>query len=223
MFINFCRIKDDDQEINPEDCVFLSNSTNNPLCGRFSGLSLGHSNVSAPNSKNISYLFKPSKPLIQPPRLKLDDSDASETARTSPTVSSGYDSVTSYFKTSPDSVSEFDSISQVGRRYDDVQSELRRRAVRKSNDLSPINPRWPEFGPSKAVTPYFPRRRYSQSPDAYYGASRTLSSHHSSASHLSQFQTSYCFSTVQIVLCSVAFFVLGFSLQLLLKKFMFQN
>lgn len=170
-------------------------NTNPPLCGKFSGLTLGQPYSVSTRSHTSSYLFKSNKRLIQPARLRLDDIDnPSDTNCSSPTVSSGYESINSFIRRSPDSVSEFDSISQVENYHCNFIRQ-------KSNALSKY---------------YYPYNSCLPASDLYYGVSPICSAaNQSNSSCNSQTETNAFFSAVQIFLCSLGFFVLGFSFQFL--------
>lgn len=184
----------------PNDLVFSNMSNvNSPLCGKLSGLTLGQSHSIFSKSRTSSYLFKSSRRLIQPSRLKLDDMD--QPSDSSPTVSSGYESVTSFLHKSTDDVSEFDSISQV--------NNYRRNFIRNE--------------PNALSRYYYPyRSSYFPTPEHYYGVSPVCSSaNQANTSGSSQTEMNAFFSTLQIFLCSLAFFILGFSFQLLVTQIKF--
>lgn len=192
-----CRLPADDEDFESvhEDNQSLLN-LDVPICGKLSGLNLGRTQ-SIPSPKP-SYLFKPNRVLVQPPKLILEDLDeSSDTVRSFRTTSSGYDSVTSFLRKSPDSVSEYDSVSQTGNK---CMSRSR-------------------ISPNALIT--YNRHRLSYSPlsERFYGVSSASKSNHSnSVLNPSESQVNAFFSTLQIFLCSLAFFILGFSSQLLLSN-----
>lgn len=212
----FCRLLSDSDEdviINKNNLRSARSVISNPLCGPFSGLNLGQSELTySATTKHASYLFKPTKPLIQPARLKIDDTEWSDTARSSPTVSSGYDSVTSFLNRSPDSISEFDSVSQIARRDSkNLSNEFRWRKSRTSgNDLQSF------YNDTNSPHTMVPYRKPSD--DRYYGVSSRCSPNCSNSSSSSHVQVDHFCSTVQIMLFSSAFFILGFSLQTFIAK-----
>lgn len=188
----------------------------NPLCGKFSGLTLGRSSTVA-SAKSVPYLFRSTKSILQPPRLKLDESENCESPRTSPSTSSGYESVTNFLKRSSDSISEFDSVSQVGVNSRNYPFELRNRFYQKVDnafETSPDKRLCALNGAPNVFSPYSYSRNASFVPsEHYYGVAPSLSPQQSSQVPVNTF-----FSTIQIILCAVAFFILGFCFQLFINK-----
>lgn len=184
--------------------ISLGTLGNIPLCGKFSNMNLGSSfNKCMPHTPQQSYLFKPNKPLIQPSKLRIDNHDEIiDTPRTSPTVSSGYESVASFLKKIPDSVSEFDSISQV-----DIP--------RRRNLLPTMNipSSYYYVGDSSRLA----------NTDPCYGASPVYL--HTTPSNLSNdrshIQVNASVPILQVVLCSLMCFVLGFLFQTFVSEIYF--
>lgn len=188
----------------------------NPLCGKFSSLTLGRSSTVA-SAKNVPYLFRSTKSIIQPARLKLDESEKCESPRTSPSTSSGYESVSNFLKRSSDSISEFDSVSQVGINSRNYSFEMRNRFYRKADNAfktSPDKHLCTLSSEPNIVSPYLYSKNQCFVPsEHYYGVSPSLSPQQSP-----QVPVSTIFSTIQIILCSMAFFILGFCFQLFVNK-----
>lgn len=194
---NVCRKKSTTQEYSP------NSNSNVPLCGKFSNMSLGTSGQFAPQILKRSYLFKPSKLLIEPSKLTIDDHyDTADQSRTSPTISSGYESVTSFFKKIPDTVSEFDSVSQVG-------YPLRN------------NHSWSVEKPSSYC--YTRGTSRLDNTERYYGVSPAyLTTTSSSLSNeTSRIHVDAKVPILQIVLCSIMCFILGFTFQTFISKVYF--
>lgn len=200
-------------------------SVKNPLVGKFSTLNLGFSEGPASNLKNTPYILKSTKTLIQPSKLKLDDSDNSDSHRSSPTISSGYESIANVFKKS-DNVSEYDSVSQVGNNnnnskgiFQDIQFKWRSNHS-LDNRIPLVNYHFDNlWNHSNLITPYFRERPYLLDSNQYYGVSSVYSSTPSSfSSQAHEIQINSLCSSIQIILCSVAFFILGFSFQIFINK-----
>ena len=154
------------------------------------------------SSTKTSYLFRPSKLLIQPPKLIFDDlDDSADTVGSFHSTGSGYDSVTTLFRKSPVSVSEFDSVSQVG--YNKHLSGASR------------------ISPNALVS----ARNYRPSTyETFYGVSSELKSdQRTSVAGTSEIEASALPSARQrqICLCSLAFFILGFFFQQLMCNLRF--
>ncbi|XP_065203695.1 uncharacterized protein LOC135833833 [Planococcus citri] len=212
-----------------EDCemkrlMAKSNSSasfygNAPLCGQFSDLNLGKCEKRVPSSSKQSpppHSFKCDKLLIQPSKLKIDEFDYADTLRTSPTVSSGYESLCGgFFKKTPDSDFEFDSISQV----DIATREHLFPNVSKNH--SPPYTHQSHFRTMDALS-------FSGGAERYYGA---IPIHSSSSVRLSsssptlesnqksQLRINASIPTFQIVLYSITCFILGFSFQIFAREF----
>lgn len=197
-------------------CLSTDVFVSNPLCGKFSSLTLGRSSTVA-SSKNVPYLFRSTKSIIQPPRLKLDESESCEFPRTSPSTSSGYESVSNFCKRSSDSISEFDSVSQIGINNRNYSFEMKNRFYRNVGNAFETSPdkRLCTFGgEANAVSPYlFSRNQCFVPSEQYYGVSPTFSPKQSPLVPVNTI-----FSTIQIILCSMAFFILGFCFQLFINK-----
>lgn len=162
--------------------------------------------------------FKCDRLLIQPPKLKIEDSDHTDRLRTSPTASSGYQSLCGgFFKRTSDSDSEFDSISQVHI----TAASHSFSNVSKSHSPLPRLLQQPRFRATDALS------LSGSGAECYYGAMPVYSSASArlSSSSLdfynekSQLQVDASIPTFQIVLYSITCFVLGFSFQIFVREF----
>lgn len=158
-------------------------------------MNLGELSRSPPYTTEQCYLFKSSKILIQPPKLKVRHHESYDMQSASPTNSSGYESLVSFLKSAPDYISEFDSISNVD--------------MSRSNDLTLSSC----CHNSKAAHLIKSRKCNKLSP------SHLMDNSSCNLTNMSNLHTKASIPIYRLMLCSVLCFMLGFLFQIMIAKF----